>query len=271
MTTVGIFGLGLIGASIAKSLKRKPGYNILGFDMNNDVLISALADHTIDIACNEMANSVNCDIIIFATPPATTPSLINSCKYKNGALVCDMCGVKSFIEDIRDDIDFVGMHPMAGKEKSGYESSGATLFDGANLLLIKRSSTSKSACKMAEELGNHMGFGVLKWTDPKTHDELISFTSQMPHLLSAIIVSHPFYDKCHNFEGGSLNDFTRIARLDAPMWTALFKANSSNLKDQCNYYIDAIARFRDMLGDEDSMEAYLQNARDRRISHERID
>lgn len=266
---IGIVGLGLIGGSMARTLKRCSSSPIIGFDKDNGILDKAVRQGVIDEGHINTDFADLCDVIIFATPPSVTLDLINTCTYKKDAVVLDACGIKGYIKNIREDVDFVGMHPMAGKEVSGYDNSDDTLFEGANLLLVKRQGTSDRACSIAEELGELMGFGLIRWTDPDTHDELIAYTSQMPHVLSSIIVSHPLYEECHAFEGGSLNDFTRIARLDAPMWTSLFYENRDNLKDQCDYYINQLKLFKAMLGDKTAMEEYLYNARVNRINHEK--
>ena len=261
-----IVGLGLIGSGMARALG---GFcDIYGMDSDSAVIKSAVSDGVIKEAAADFADM---DAVIFATPPKVTKELINAGKYKDGATVMDACGVKGFIDEVRSDIDFVGMHPMAGKEKSGYENGDGAMFKGKNLLLIKRQNTSEKACKTAEKIGKAMGFGVLKWTDIKTHDETIAFTSQMPHLLSAIMVRHPIYEDCHAFEGGSLNDFTRIARLDAPMWAELFFQNRDNLKNQCEYYITELKRFSDMLDDRQAMEKYMLVSRQNRMSHEKAE
>lgn len=266
---VGVVGLGLIGASMAKSLYGYKGWTIIGFDNDKGVITDALSDGAIIEGYTDMDATKKCDVVIFATPPGVTPTLINACQYKENALVCDACGVKGFMAEIREDIDFVGMHPMAGKEVSGYANGDSELFVGANLLLMRREHTSDNSCLLAEELGRAMGFRVLRWTDSLIHDEMIGFTSQMPHMLSSIIVRHPLYKGSHDFEGGSLNDFTRIARLDAPMWAELFFRNQDNLRSQCDYYIDELTKFRDMLNDKEAMEKYMQVARNNRVNHER--
>lgn len=265
---VGIVGLGLIGASMAKSLYGYKGWRIIGFDNDEEVIEAAKRDGAVHEGYTDTDNTKKCDVVIFATPPSVTLKLINESEYKEGALVCDACGVKGFMEKIRDTIDFVGMHPMAGKEVSGYINGDSELFVGANLLLMKRDSTSEKACLLAEELGRAMGFRVLRWTDMHVHDKMIAFTSQMPHLLSSIIVRHPYYENSHDFEGGSLNDFTRIARLDAKMWASLFYKNQDNLKEQCDYYIAELEKFRDMLGNKEAMESYMQTSRENRVGHE---
>lgn len=265
---VGIVGLGLIGASMAKSLYGYKGWHIIGFDNDEGVIEAAKNDGVVLEGYTDMTATEKCDVVIFATPPGVTLSLINDSRYKDGAMVCDACGVKGFMDRIREDIDFVGMHPMAGKEVSGYANGDSELFVGANLLLMKRENTSEKACLLAEELGRAMGFRVLRWTDSRIHDEMIGFTSQMPHLLSAIIVRNPLYEGSHDFEGGSMEDFTRIARLDAPMWASLFYKNRENLKGQCDYYIEELKHFKDMLNDKQAMTDYMQIARENRIGHE---
>lgn len=266
--TVGIAGLGLIGASMAKALKGYKNWRIIGFDTDQKVIDAGEKDGVIEKGYTTMDKTPNCDIVIFATPPAVTLNAINSCEYKEGAVVCDACGVKGFMNSIRDDIDFVGMHPMAGKEVGGYANGDGELFENANLLLLKRPSTTNGAVKLIEEMGKAMGFGTLRWTDSKTHDEMIGFTSQMPHLVSAVIVRHPLYESCYDFEGGSLNDFTRIACLDEDMWSELFYKNQSNLKEQCDFYIEQLTKFRDMLDDKEAMRKYLMQARINRQTHE---
>ena len=266
---IGFVGLGLIGGSLAKSARGFKNAIIYGFDVDEDILKLATGDGAIDSGFSTFENVEKCDLVIFSTPPHITKDLINSLVFKENAVVSDACGVKGFVDEVREDIDFVGGHPMAGKEKSGYLNSDNILFKNANYLLLKRESTSRYACLLMEEFVKYIGCSCIRWTDIKDHDKMIGFTSQLPHVLSAIIVQHDLYQSCQNFEGGSLNDFTRIARLDVNMWRDLFFQNKDNLIDALTFVEDSIAEFKKMLMEDDreSVTNYLAKSRKRRIEH----
>ncbi|MBQ9624511.1 MAG: prephenate dehydrogenase/arogenate dehydrogenase family protein, partial [Clostridia bacterium] len=134
MINLGIVGLGLIGASIAKALCQNDSYILYGADSNGYIVEQAINEGVIAKPITDMAEL---DAVIFATPPKVTKELINGGRYKKGAVVMDVCGVKGYIKEIKQDIDFVGMHPMAGKELSGYDNGDGAMFKGKNLLLVK--------------------------------------------------------------------------------------------------------------------------------------
>ncbi len=271
---LGIVGLGLIGGSIAKALNGQ--YEVYGFDTNEDVISRALNDGAISKGCTDLKDIILCDAVIFCTPPNITEKLINSLQYKKGAFVSDACGIKGFISNIREDIDFIGGHPMAGREVGGYENSLPSLFKGCNYILVKSNSTSTQCEEFFIQLAKDLGAKEIINTGKDRHDQLIGFTSQLPHAVAATIVRHPLYEECLNFEGGSMEDFTRIASLNENMWCELFLSNKDNLIGNLNFIKKEIETLVDLLQNEDenSLKEYLKQSRlckEKHIYENRID
>ncbi|MEG2425741.1 MAG: prephenate dehydrogenase [Oscillospiraceae bacterium] len=269
--TFGILGLGLIGASMAKTIKVNINAKIAGFDIDEQVLKTALEDDVIDEVLSEKSLS-KCDVIIIALCPKATVDFIKKQRkhFKNGALVLDICGVKSAVlEPIEELVKessfiFIGGHPMAGTENSGYEFSSPTLFCGSSMILTPFKWTKSDEVEQAKALFLSLGFGEIKITTASEHDRIIAFTSQLAHIVSNAYVKSPTAQLHHGFSAGSYRDLTRVARLNEDMWTELFLENSTplaveidNLCEQLKQYSDAIKS-----GDEQALKQLLKNGRE---------
>ena len=225
MKRIAVIGLGIIGASVARSLKRN-GLAVDGFDLNEETLSYALKMEYID----GVVRSVDAyDCVFLAIPPKATVKALTTFAFKDGAFVADICGVKECIEravyEKLRNYRYIGLHPMAGKETSGIKSSSQTLFNGANLVITVADKTDRTALEEAREFAQLMGFGKIVECSAREHDQKIALTSQLAHIVSNAYVKSGQVPHCDGFTGGSFQDMTRIAGVDENMWTELYMLN----------------------------------------------
>lgn len=270
--TVGVLGLGLIGGSFAKAYARA-GSRVLAWDVDGDVMDAARVE---TVAGTLDAGTLSaCDLIVLAAYPDACVRWLeeNACALgaasrDGGPLVIDTAGVKGAVcgrafELAREHgFSFLGTHPMAGTENSGFAFSRADLFEGAPMVLvppevddIARLLLLDRALRLLEPLG----FGTFSVTTPEAHDRVISFTSQLAHVVSNAYVKSPTAQEHHGFSAGSYRDLTRVAHLNAPMWAELMCDNADNLARELTHLIGALGAYRDALeaGDRDRMRALL--------------
>lgn len=246
---IAIIGLGLIGGSIAKGFKKFTEYDILGYDKNNSVTQKALKDGSIDREFD--GNFEECDIIVLGLYPEAAINFVkeNASKIGKNTIVTDCGGVK---EKVCDGIypiakeygfTFIGMHPMAGLEKFGYESSIPDLFTRASLILTPYPETPKEKVDLIADTFSKIGFTRVQMSTPKEHDKIIAYTSQLAHVVSSSYIKSPTA-LCHTgFSAGSFRDLTRVAHLNETMWTELFLDNNDNLADEIDALIDRLKEY----------------------------
>lgn len=232
-----IVGLGVIGGSFAMRLT-KLGYEVYGVDISESTLKNAESNHCIVRgALTPERFFEKSDLVIIALYPNQIANYIQ--KYhnylKNECVLIDVAGLKShFIGEIesvlRDDVDFVFCHPMAGREKKGFEFADDKVFDNANFIITPTPRNKKESLDNIIMLAEQMNFGAIKCVTPKFHDEIIAFTSQLPHVLAvALINSDTENSQTGDFIGDSYRDLTRIANINESLWSELFLNNASNL------------------------------------------
>lgn len=275
--TIGVIGLGLIGGSIAKALKGNSGHRVLGFDADWDVLENALRLGAID-GFIEDDNFEECEILIVALYPRATIDYIKAKapRFKKGCIVMDCCGVKqrvcSSLESISKDMGFwfIGGHPMAGIEKSGFYNSDPDLFQGASLILTPYEWTSESAIETVKNLGSTLGFGGVQFATPERHDEMIAYTSQLAHVVSCAYVTSPLATDFYGFSAGSFRDMTRVAILNDVMWSELFIENSEFLCDEIENLAARLIELSSAIreGDREKLRGLLQTATETKMSIE---
>lgn len=265
---VGIVGLGLIGGSIAKSLRGK-GYEIYGQDSDNEVFTAAInAGDILGSLDNTHLKSI--DILIFALYPRKTVELMGDymSHLKDGCIVTDVGGVKSSVVDKMHElsrqypnIKFIGGHPMAGRETSGYLSASADLFRGATYLYTWLDSSDDYTQAVMVRLINDIGCAKAILTTPNEHDRAIAFSSQLPHIVSNSYIKSDSRKFCPDFSGGSFNDFIRVAGLNAEMWTGLMMDNRVNILAELQGLIDNLNDCATAIRDKDEaklMEIFRQ-------------
>ena len=258
-----VVGLGLIGGSVCLALKRA-GYTVCGYDNSHKAMSYALDNNFIESAAEDFTLF---DVVLIALPPSVTLSFILNTPFKEGAVICDLCGVKKFIEDgvyrSRRDIKYVGAHPMAGKEVSGIENACENLFDNANMVITRGIYTDERAFSLIKELSEDMGFARVVECTAEVHDKKIAYTSQLAHVVSNSYVNDSEISACLGFTGGSFQDMTRIAGVDENVWAHLYYFNADNLADKCDNLIASLTQFSRALksakesGDVSSLAKFL--------------
>lgn len=246
-----VIGLGIIGGSICAALT-KAGYFVDGADLDEQTLALAKEKGYIQNAAKDFSVY---DTVFIAVPLKATCSILETGRFKKGALVADICGVKSEIERLvyktPRDYRYVGLHPMAGKETSGLSSASSELFNSANLIITLSENTEKSALAEIKEYAKAMRFGRIVECSAEEHDQKIAITSQLAHIVSNAYVKSPQVKDCKGFTGGSFQDMTRIAGVDEEMWTQLYLGNKTYVLDELDGLIDRLIIYRDAIKNED--------------------
>ena len=252
-----VIGLGLIGASFAKALK-KCGHELYGYDISSEVCHTAMSEGVID-GMAEGDNLRACEILIVALYPEDTLKFLsdNASDIKKGGIVVDCAGVKRAVcrkaHEIAADngFIFVGGHPMAGKESSGYKSSDAGLFRGASMLLVPFGKIDGSVVDGLKKLFLSVGFAQIKLTTPEEHDRIIAYTSQLAHIVSSAYIKSDTALMHKGFSAGSFKDMTRVAYLNEKMWTELFMDNRDNLINELITLEKHLEEYRKALAESD--------------------
>lgn len=273
--TITIIGMGLIGGSLCKAIKTKTSYTCYGVNRNPAVLEAALRDRAIDKGFSLGERLPISDVYIVCFHPRATIDYIEARaqEFAPGSLVLDVCGVKAGIVQAAEkallphNVRFLGTHPMAGREFSGYDYSLPTLYDGASIVLTPTAHSQQKDVDLVKHLADGLGFGRIVVTEPEEHDRIIAFTSQMAHVVANAYVKTPMLERHGGFTGGSFQDMTRVARLNADMWTELFLMNRKPLLDEINNIILHLGEYRDALanGDENRLHDLLKDGSDRKI------
>lgn len=267
---IAVVGLGLIGGSICKSLKKHTFHHIMGIDSDGETVRKALEQGAIDeeITAGELDKA---NLTIICLYPEAICSFVkeNSDKFKKGSIVIDTCGVKKSVVDSctpvleEKGILFVGTHPMAGREYSGFDYSTDDLFDNASFIITPSEKTPQIAIDLLSTLAGSIGFGKAVVASPERHDQIIAYTSQLAHVVSNAYVKSPSVLDFNGFSAGSFMDLTRVARLNEDMWTSLFMCNKEALLNEINQIIKSISEYRDAIEDNDygRLRELLKNGR----------
>jgi len=267
---IGIIGLGLIGGGLAKTIKTHTDASVVGFDISPTTLNKAKLLGAVDQAMDEQ-NLKECDLVFVALYPADTVEFVKkqAANFKPGAIIMDCCGVKRAVcEPLHDfcyhkKIWFIGAHPMAGREYSGFDYSKTDLFVNASMILTPYSYIPLEITQRAKQFCQQIGFGTVVITTPAEHDKMIAYTSQLAHVVSSSYVKSPGAQKHNGFSAGSYLDMTRVARLNETMWSELFLDNADNLGSELDALIGHLTEYRDAIraGDREALAALLQNGR----------
>lgn len=271
----GIVGLGLIGGSFARGYAQA-GVRVLAWDPDEDVMVAA-GMGTVSGELNDETLG-ECDIIVLACYPeaciewleAHAQALADATDTEAimGPVVIDTVGIKGIVCERAFNLArengfyFVGAHPMAGTQFSGYAHSRADLFEGAPLVLVPPAvddSLKLELLSQVREMVRPLGFGKFSVTSAEEHDHVIAFTSQLAHVVSNAYVKSPTAQEHHGFSAGSYRDLTRVAHLNASMWAELMTDNAQYLSQELTYLIDSLAAYRDALEkkDEEQLEELL--------------
>lgn len=254
---IGIAGLGLIGGSILKSIRKSTLHACFGYNRTQKVLDEARS--YLDGVLDEKTMSDMDIVFVCYTPQATIDYILrNLHNFKRGAIIADICGIKQFVVNSLEaplkekGVHFVGCHPMAGKEVSGFGNSSAELFMGASFIITPTEKTDGNAVEEIKKLALTIGFSSVTLSSPKQHDEIISFTSQLAHIVSNAYIKSPRLKDFRGFSAGSFQDLTRVARLDSAMWAEIFLLNKKPLIAELDRVINDLEKYKDALQDGDN-------------------
>lgn len=253
-----ICGLGLIGASIAKTLKKNTDHFVMGWNRTESVTEKALRDGAIDKAgtLEELIPQADITFINFY-PEAIVPFILdNKDLFKKDSIVTDSCGIKTKIckQLENEDLDFyyIGAHPMAGREVGGYDNSLDNLYDNASFIVTPFEKTPRNKVDALVGLAQKMGFARTVVTTPEHHDEMIAFTSQIAHVLACSYVLSPLAPNHAGYSAGSYRDVSRVARINADMWADLFIDNKDALVKEVDDLVSNLMQFKYNIVNEDT-------------------
>ena len=252
-----IIGLGLIGGSFAKAISRRTTHVCMGIDTNEDTCQKALADGSIKQVVTPQQLSTADMLILALQPKALVNFFKDNVQYiKKGAIVFDTCGVKQAVLDEllpiakQYGVKFVGAHPMAGREFSGYDYSLENLFDKASFIVTTDGADDK-AVEVVCDLAKQIGFATITVTTADHHDRVIAYTSQLAHIVSNSYCKSDTINQKEGFCAGSFADMTRVGKLDVKLWTELFLANPHHLSDELGNLIQKLTEFKNAIDAKD--------------------
>lgn len=256
---IAVVGLGLIGGSFCKAIKKYTDHQVFGIDTDTNTIELALACGAIERAVSPEELS-EMDVIIVSLHPVQTIDFLqtHAAKLKPGSLVMDTCGIKTAVveavtEPLRaQGVSFVGCHPMAGREFSGFSYSLDSLYENASFIVTPLPDTPAHVTEFIKYFAQKLQFKKVVITTPKEHDRVIAFTSQLAHVVSNAYIKSPSLQQEAGFSAGSFLDLTRVAKLNADMWCDLFLLNQEPLIEE----IDTITKHL-----QEYKAAMLQNDR----------
>lgn len=270
--TVGIVGLGLIGGSFAKAY-HEAGVTVLASNRTEETLKFAMLSGAVDGELTE-ENIGYCDLVIIAVFPEAAEAFLKRMAPHIGKkpIVIDACGTKrkicSMCFPIAEEYGFtyLGGHPMAGTHKSGFKYARANLYHNAPMVIVPPSFDDIELLDRVKTLLAPVGFGSISVTTAEKHDELIAFTSQMPHIISNAYIKSPTAEKHKGFSAGSYKDLTRVAWLNPKLWAELFLENRDCVLSELDFFINALEQYRDAVknNDFDTLERLLDDGRRRK-------
>lgn len=263
---IAVIGLGLIGGSIAMALKGFEGSEVTGVVRSQSTLELALERQVCDnVTLDPMEAIADADVVWLCMQPKAILRFLQEHRehFKPGALVTDVCGIKTAVMEaakvLPADVDFIGCHPMAGKETSKLDNAEATLFRNAHFILTPREESTPEHIDLMERMARYMGFRDVVNTTAQQHDAIIAYTSQVMHIMAVAVCDDPDLFDCKGFEGGSFRDCTRVAALDVPLWSELFSLNAPALTTVIRRLEDNLRAYREVLeaGDVEKLEEKL--------------
>ncbi|MBQ4534750.1 MAG: prephenate dehydrogenase [Ruminococcus sp.] len=265
-----VIGLGLIGGSLCKALKKYTYHTVYGCDLNHDIEYAALRDVAIDKPFDGDFSDVDIAIIALFPEAAEKWFSDHASEMKKGTLITDVCGIKGKFADRMKHIAeenclrYLGVHPMAGKEFGGYHNSSGDLFVKANFIIVHFEDSSEEDTALLSNLAKEIGAGKIVITSPENHDKMIAYTSQLAHVVSSAYVKSPELGLECGFSGGSFQDMTRIATMNEKMWTELFMQNREYLIYELDLLIENLSKYSKALktGDYDTMNKLIAEGRE---------
>lgn len=270
---IAVIGLGLIGGSLAMALKKLNPKKIWGVDIDPGVLKKAEELKVIDRGFIDGAAVLpDSDLVIACLPPAETVNFVRqhmAC-FKPKALLTDICGLKQRIVSeiklcLRPDLDFVGGHPLAGREGSGFDQASAEIFQGANYILTPVGARQENV-ELLVSLVKGIGCKTVIYMDPEEHDRIIALTSHLPHIIAAALMNSNSLARAGKFVGGSFRDATRVADMNVDLWKELLLDNKDNILPQLDIFTENLNKIKRALQEANAgaLQELLQQASESR-------
>lgn len=272
---VGIVGLGLIGGSMAKSIKARTAHTVYGSDLDAETMTMARMCGAIDAPLTD-ENLPQCDLVLVAIRPGAAIEWVrrNADRIAKSAILVDLCGVKRVVVEALAPIAeehgfaYIGGHPMAGKERGGFTSATDSLYVGASMILTPDKRTDMLLLETLKSFFLDIGFAGLTFSDPEEHDRIIAFTSQLAHIASSAYIKSPEAQRRRGFSAGSFQDMTRVARLDEDMWTELFLDDADYLTAELDELILHLTEYQEALKtrDAEKLRTLLKDGREKKAT-----
>ncbi|OQB14752.1 MAG: prephenate dehydrogenase [Firmicutes bacterium ADurb.Bin193] len=245
--TVTIVGLGLIGGSIARSLKSHVK-KLYAIDRDKSIIDFAVGQGVIDPSPKDPL--CESDVVILCIYPAAALDFLreNKDRIKKGAVVTDVVGIKTplmeLYNELKPDFTYIGGHPMAGREVSGFINSDGGLFEGASFIMTPCEGAGEGAVSVVEAIATAIGCRIVIRTTTEDHDRIIAYTSQLPHVIATAMCDTPLLVKHKNFTGGSFEDVTRVAKINEYLWAELFISNREYLTEEIDRFTKSLGRIK---------------------------
>ena len=273
MKKILVVGLGLIGGSLAMALRGFEDFEVVGAVRSQSTYSKAAERHAADRLTFDPAGELpGADVVVLCQDPAGIIGFLREHRdrFKPGCLIWDVCGVKTAVMEaaqcLPSGVNFIGCHPMAGKEVSGIDNAEGTLFRNTHFIVTPGPAATAEHLELLRRMADHCRFGDLIITTPERHDEMIAYTSQLMHVIAVSVCADEGLFSCKGFEGGSFRDCTRVAALDPAMWTQLFTLNAPALCQVVGALEERLRQYRQAIetGDREALSAMLACASGRK-------
>ena len=273
---IAVIGLGLIGGSLAYALKGFKHAEIAGCDTNPETRRMAIKNKAVSSVYDNAGDAIDgADLVVFCTYPDIIGRLIseNAHRFKKGAVVSDVCGVKTNVskiirEALPEYVDYVGGHPMAGKEVDGFENASSELFWMCGFIITPIESSKDSSIELVREMAKYIGSTRIAFASPDEHDRVIAYTSDLMHVAaSALCLDYP-HEMNRAYTAGAFRDCTRVARINGELWSSLFISNRENVVNEIDRMINSLSRIRELVvsSDRENLENLLNTVCQNKIT-----
>lgn len=258
-----IVGLGLIGGSFAKAIRKYvPVKNLWAIDIDDSVLEKATKLGVIDKGFKDATIPLKqSDLVILCLYPSLTIKFMkeNMSKFKSNAIITDTAGIKEKIieevmESLREDLEFIGGHPMAGRECEGFDFSNENVFKEAQYILVRNKNNKVSSISFFKDIIRKVKFKNIIEMSPAQHDEMVAFTSQLPHIIACVLMNNNLISGNFQCIGGSFKDATRVAKINCGLWEELFMENKSHIVQQLRNFADDMNKITNLIENDERQD-----------------
>ncbi|MCH4208335.1 MAG: prephenate dehydrogenase [Solobacterium sp.] len=267
-----IVGLGLLGGSYAKGFYQA-GYTVNGIDIDEEAVAYAKRMHWIQEGSTDPSLVEGSDIIISALYPRVFETWVkeNQQYFKPGCILTDVTGIKREVisrinAELRDDVEFIACHPMAGREYRGIQYADCNLFTVANFIIVPTDKNTEQAKQTARDIAEILKFKRISELTPEQHDTMIGFLSQLTHIIAVSLMNVSDNTHLVDYTGDSFRDLTRIAKINEDLWPELFILNKDNLIREIDDFTAEMQNFRNLIQQDDTeeMKRLLRQSTERR-------